>query len=195
MNAAAMPTAQWRPSRGKVGMICLIAAEGCIFLTFVVAYLFYIGKSAAGPQPKQVLELPLVLVDSVALISSSFTVVAALRALEAGRMGAMRGWLASTILLGLWFVLGTAWEWAGLMNDHGLFISTNLFGTTFYSLVGLHLLHVVVGLTLLTVVLVLALGNKVHRKHAGAFDMLSWYWHFVDAVWIIVFTTVYVVGR
>ncbi len=185
----------WRPSRGKVGMVCLIAAESCIFLTFVVAYLFYIGKSAAGPQPKDVIGYPLVLINSVALISSSFTVVFAVKALERNRKSAFLTWLAVTIGLGVWFVAGTAWEWKGLMEEHGLFISTNLFGTTFYSLVGLHLLHVVVGLGMLTVVLLLGCFGRVRTSHAHSFDMLSWYWHFVDAVWIIVFTTVYVIGR
>lgn len=195
MSSAPITEVQWRPTRGRVGMACLIAAESCIFLTFVVAYLFYIGKSASGPQPGEVLSLPLVIVNSIALICSSLTVVLAVKALERGRMGALRGWLALTILLGAGFCAGTALEWHGLMVDDGLFISTNLFGTTYYSLVGLHLLHVIVGLLLLSVVLVLALRGRVARSHAGAVDMLSWYWHFVDAVWVIVFTTVYLVGR
>ena len=185
----------WRPGRGKVGMLCLIAAESCIFLTFVVAYLFYIGQSKAGPQPKDVLELPMVIVNSIALISSSFTVVAAVRALERDRRSQFLGWLAATIALGGWFVVGTGMEWNSLMRDDHLFIGTNLFGTTFYSLVGLHLLHVVVGLALLSGILVCGLRGRVARDHAHAVDMVSWYWHFVDVVWIIVFTTVYVVGR
>ncbi len=186
---------QWQPSRGKVGMICLIAAESCIFLTFVVAYLFYIGKSATGPQPKDVIEMPLVIVNSIALISSSFTVVFAVKALERQKKGLFLVWLALTIVLGLWFVGGTASEWKGMMEQHGLYIGTNLFGTTYYALVGLHLLHVVVGLTMLSIVLILGTLGCVRCRHAHAFDMLSWYWHFVDAVWIVVFTTVYVIGR
>ena len=186
---------QWQPSRGKVGMICLIAAESCIFLTFVVAYLFYIGKSATGPQPKDVIEMPLVIVNSIALISSSFTVVFAVKALERQKKGAFLGWLALTIALGLWFVGGTASEWKGMMEKDGLYIGTNLFGTTFYSLVGLHLLHVVVGLTMLGIVLILGALGFVRDRHAHSFDILSWYWHFVDAVWIVVFITVYVIGR
>ena len=185
----------WRPGRGKVGMLCLIAAESCIFLTFVVAYIFYIGQSKAGPQPKEVLELPMVIVNSIALISSSFTVVAAVRALERDRSKEFLGCLAATIALGGWFVVGTGIEWYSLMRDDHLFIGTNLFGTTFYSLVGLHLLHVVVGLALLFGIFVCGLRKRVSRDHAHAVDMVSWYWHFVDVVWIIVFTTVYVVGR
>ncbi len=185
----------WRPSRGKTGMVCLIAAESCIFLTFVVAYLFYIGKSATGPQPAQVLELGLVIVNSIALISSSFTAIAAVRMLERGEQKKCWMCLAITIALGAFFVGGTIWEWSGLMSDHALYPTTNLFGTTFYSLVGLHLFHVIVGLVLLSTVLVLGLLGCVKSRHTNAFDLVSWYWHFVDAIWVVVFLTVYVIGR
>ncbi len=195
MKAQAGAPEIWRPSRGKVGMVCLITAESCIFLTFVVAYLFYIGKSATGPQPAQVLELGLVIVNSIALISSSFTAIAAVHMLERGQHAKCWLWLAVTIALGAFFVGGTIVEWAGLMQTDGLYPSTNLFGTTFYSLVGLHLFHVIVGLILLSTVLVLGLLGCVKPRHAHAFDLVSWYWHFVDAVWIVVFVTVYVIGR
>ncbi|MSR44789.1 MAG: heme-copper oxidase subunit III [Phycisphaerales bacterium] len=194
MPSPGASTDMWRPSRGKVGMICLIAAESCIFLTFVVAYLFYIGKSATGPQPA-VLGLGLVIVNSIALFSSSFTVVAAVRALQRGQQSVCWRWLAATICLGAFFVCGTGFEWNGLMHEHTLYPSTNLFGTTFYSLVGLHLFHVIVGLMLLSTVLVLGLTGCVKSRHAHAFDLVSWYWHFVDAVWVVVFVTVYVIGR
>jgi cytochrome c oxidase subunit 3/cytochrome o ubiquinol oxidase subunit 3 len=185
----------WRPDRAKVGIVCLILVESCIFLTFVVAYLFFIGKSAIGPQPREVLDLAPVVINSVALLSSSWTVVVAVRALESGKHGAFLGWLFCTVLLGGFFVAGTAREWSALMTEDRLFISTNLFGTTFYSLVGLHLLHVLVGLAMLCGILMLGIGGRVRQTHAHAVDMVSWYWHFVDAVWIVVFMTVYVIGR
>ncbi len=185
----------WRPDRAKVGIICLILVESCIFLTFVVAYLFFIGKSANGPQPREVLDLAPVIVNSVALLSSSWTVVIAVRALERGRTGSFLGWLLCTVLLGGFFVAGTAREWSALMSEDRLFLSTNLFGTSFYSLVGLHLLHVVVGLLMLSGVFLLGITGRVRPTHAHAVDMVSWYWHFVDAVWIVVFVTVYVIGR
>lgn len=196
MSAQPLPTAHvWRPQRGPVGITCLIVVESCIFLTFVVAYLYFIGMSAQGPQPRDVLDLAPVIVNSVALLSSSWTVVCAVRALERARQGAFLGWLLATVLLGAFFVAGTAREWSALMREDHLFISTNLFGTTFYSLVGLHLLHVVVGLVLLGGILLLGLSGRVRREHAHAVDMVSWYWHFVDAVWVVVFATVYIIGR
>ncbi len=102
---------------------------------------------------------------------------------------------AFTIALGAVFLGGTAREWHHLIYDVGLTIRTNLFGTSYYSLVGLHAFHVTVGLLGLSLVLVLGLGEHVRREHAGRLDVLSLYWHFVDAVWVVVFTVVYVIGR
>jgi len=97
--------------------------------------------------------------------------------------------------LGAIFLAGTALEWKKLIYQDGLTISTNLFGTTFYSLVGLHASHVIIGLTMLSFVLIFALTGKLKREHSRQVEVLSLYWHFVDAVWVVVFTVVYVVGR
>src|SRR5271168_3430784 len=132
--------------RGRVGMWCLIAAESAIFTIFVVAYLYYAGKSLNGPTPRELLEVPIFI--SIALFSSSFTIVRAERAIERGNTKLFAIWWFATIALGAIFVLGTAREWHALIYEHGLTISSSLFGTTFYSLVGLHLSHVLVGLTL-----------------------------------------------
>jgi cytochrome c oxidase subunit 3/cytochrome o ubiquinol oxidase subunit 3 len=104
-------------------------------------------------------------------------------------------WWAATVALGSFFLLGTATEWRRLIHDEGLTIRTNLFGTTFYSLVGLHATHVLVGLCLLALGVVFALRGRVEASHAGRAETLSLYWHFVDAVWVVVFLVVYVVGR
>jgi len=181
------------PSRGVVGMVCLILAESAIFLIFVVAYVFYIGKSLSGPMPAQVLELPIL--GTVCLLSSSFTVHAAVSALRKANIRGCTLWLAATVLLGAVFLMTTAREWYHLIHDFGLTIRTNLFGTTFYSLVGLHATHVVIGLILLTVALVLLLTGRVQEKHAERLEVLSLYWHFVDGVWVVVFLVVYVLGR
>ncbi|HZR83027.1 MAG TPA: heme-copper oxidase subunit III [Candidatus Binatia bacterium] len=180
-------------SKGRVGMACLILTESSFFLVFIVAYLFYIGKSLTGPYPKDVLSPPIV--NTICLLSSSITITLAVRALRAGNQSAFRLWWLSTILLGVEFLVGTGLEWRGLIEDHGLTIATNLFGTTFYSLVGFHALHVTIGLALLLAVLLFALAGHVASEHAERAEVLSWYWHFVDAVWIAVFTVVYVVGR
>ena len=181
------------PSRGRVGMFSLIVAESAIFSIFVVAYIFYLGKSLSGPTPREVLHIPVL--NTICLLASSLTIHLALVALRAGKTGAFRRFWFLTFALGAIFLLGTGREWRHLIYDEGLTISTNLFGTTYYSLVGLHAFHVTVGLMGLGVVLLLALAGKVRQEHAERLDVWSLYWHFVDAVWVVVFTTVYIVGR
>jgi len=181
------------PYKGKVGMACLIIAESAIFTIFVVAYVYYIGKSLTGPTPREVLETPIFF--TVCLLSSSLTIHLASRLLERGKRGAFLALWFLTIVLGALFMYGTAREWHRLIYEHGLTISTNLFGTTYYSLVGLHATHVTVGLLMLTIVLLFGLAGRVGREQSARIDVLSMYWHFVDAVWIVVFTVVYVLGR
>src|ERR1700678_1769771 len=191
-----MPEAdiQWSlPARGPVGMYCLIAAEAAIFTIFVVAYIFYIGKSLTGPQPKDVLRVPIFF--TICLLSSSLTMHVAVKLLRVGRVRSFSLWWLLTIALGTTFLAGTFREWHHLIYDKGLTIQTNLFGTTYYSLVGLHAFHVTVGLFALSLVLAFALLGWVKQEHAERVDVLSLYWHFVDVVWIVVFTVVYLLGR
>jgi cytochrome c oxidase subunit III len=188
------PDQEWTlPSRGIVGMTCLIIAEAAIFVIFVVAYIFYIGKSLTGPMPKDVLELPIF--TTICLLSSSLTVHAAVSALRKSKLRLCSLWLAATVLLGGIFIAGTAHEWYDLIYKHGLTIRTNLFGTTFYSLVGLHATHVVVGLILLSLALLFSMRGEMKEEHSEKLEVLSLYWHFVDGVWVIVFLVVYVLGR
>lgn len=181
------------PSRGVVGMCCLILAEASIFIIFIVAYIYYLGKSINGPKPHDILELPIF--TSICLFSSSATVHFAVSALERGKRALTSLWLAATILLGGIFLAGTAHEWYQLIYRDGLTIRTNLFGTTFYSLVGLHASHVIVGLILLTTALIFSLTGGLTSRHTNRLEVLSLYWHFVDAVWVVVFLVVYVLGR
>jgi cytochrome c oxidase subunit 3/cytochrome o ubiquinol oxidase subunit 3 len=174
-------------------MACLVIAESAIFIIFVVAYLFYIGKSLTGPTPREVLDIPWF--ASICLISSSVTVHFAVHSLRAAKVSRCAAWLAATVLLGSIFIAATALEWYDLIYHYGLTVRTNLFGTTFYSLVGLHASHVIVGLIMLGLALIFALMGKVNEHHAERLEVISIYWHFVDAVWVVVFTVVYVVGR
>jgi cytochrome c oxidase subunit 3 len=198
MSTSAIPMAHGHedwvlPYHGTVAMLALILAETAIFGIFVVAYIYYIGKSLTGPYPRQVLEIPIF--NTVCLLSSSFTIWIAERALKRDARGAFRLWWAVTVLLGAIFLVGTGLEWKKLIYHDGLTISTNLFGTTFYSLVGLHASHVIVGLTMLSIVLIFSLTGKLKREHSRQLEVLSLYWHFVDGVWVVVFTVVYIIGR
>jgi cytochrome c oxidase subunit III len=180
------------PSRGRVAMFCLIIGESAIFTIFVVAYIYYIGRSTYGPTP-QILDVPWF--NTVCLLSSSVAIMFAERAIDRGRIRIFGAWWALTMLLGIIFLAGTAIEWNRLIYVDGLTIRTNLFGTTFYSLVGLHATHVVVGLLMLSLVLIFTLSGRVQQRHAERIQVLSLYWHFVDAVWVVVFTVVYIVGK
>jgi cytochrome c oxidase subunit III len=155
-----------RPPRGRVGMFGLIATEAAIFTIFVVAYLFYVGKSLTGPMPRDVLSVPIFY--TICLLSSSLTIHLAVKALRRGNVRVFGDWWLVTIALGAAFL---------------------------YSLVGLHGFHVVVGLLALSMVMVFTLLGNVRSEHAERVDVLSLYWHFVDAVWVVVFTVVYVAGR
>jgi cytochrome c oxidase subunit III len=183
----------WRlPSRGRVAMFSLIIGESAIFTIFVVAYIYYIGRSTYGPTP-QILDVPWF--NTVCLLSSSIAIMLAERAIERGRIRNFAAWWALTMLLGIVFLAGTAIEWKRLIYADGLSIRTNLFGTTFYSLVGLHATHVVVGLLMLSLVMIFTLLGRVEQRHTERIQVLSLYWHFVDAVWVVVFTVVYMIGK
>ncbi len=198
---------EWKlpPSR-KVAVVCLILTETGLFSIFVAGYVFYLGKSLTGPMPGEVLDLPIL--STICLLSSSVTITLAERAFNRDRVGRFKIFWLATIVLAAIFLASTMTEWRTLIYQKGLTISTNLFGTTFYSLVGLHASHVIVGMCLLLLVFIFSLrGTTTPRglpargprfvtiMHRERLKMISWYWHFVDAVWIVVFTVVYVIGR
>lgn len=182
-----------QPDKGFVGIACMILAESSLFAVFVVAYLFYVGKSLNGPYPKDILEYPIW--ATICLLSSSLTIVLAERALARHQMGAFKAWWAVTILLGAEFIRQTAIEWHHFIHDLNFTVATNLFGTTFYTLVGLHASHVIVGLFFLLLVMIVTLTGFPIATQERRVKILSVYWHFVDAVWVVVFTVVYVIGR
>lgn len=192
-DALAMEQRWTLPDRGKVGIIFLIITESALFAMFVAAYLIYIGKSIVGPYPKDVLEIPII--ATICLLSSSLTVYLAEHALAKNELGQFKFWWIVTICLGLEFLVATGLEWKKLIYEDHLTISTNLFGTTFYSLVGLHASHVTVGMIFLLIVLTVTLMGFPIQTQFRRVLFLSWYWHFVDAVWVIVFTVVYIIGR
>jgi len=181
------------PYKGHVGMYCLIAAESSIFTIFVVAYIFYLGRSLSGPTPREILEIPIF--ATVCLLSSSFTIHLAVGALRKANLATFRLWWFVTLALGAIFLAATAREWYHFIKDRNFTISTNLFGTTYYSLVGLHASHVTIGLLGLSIILLLGLRGKVRQEHYQNVNTFAMYWHFVDVVWVVVFTVVYIIGR
>jgi len=191
-TATAVPT-EWKlPSTRKVAVITLILTESSLFTIFLVAYLFYMGKNLTHPYPNEVLEFPVL--ATIALLSSSFTIVFSEMALHRGSKLWFHLWWAITILLGGYFLWFTGAEWHHLIYKENLTVATNVFGSTFYSLVGLHASHVIIGLFLLCLILILSLLGKVPKDHTEHIEMISWYWHFVDAIWVVVVTVVYIIS-
>ncbi len=183
-----LTTHQW-------GLIAFLVSEVGLFGTLIVTYIFYLGRDTVGPTPGEVLSLSLVLCTTACLLASSGTVHLAERTLERGNQGRFIGWWLVTIMLGTLFLVGTGFEWHDLIYRHGLTISRNLFGTTYYTLVGLHALHVTGGVTIMIIVLSLALARQVTSANRAGVGLVAWYWHFVDSVWVVVFAVVYLVGR
>jgi cytochrome c oxidase subunit 3 len=186
-------TAWTLPRRGRVGIFFFILAESSIFAVFVAAYLYYSGRSITGPMPREVLRFPIVM--TVCLLSSSLTIHRAMQALKRGAMTTFIRYWVATILLGAAFLYGTAREWHELIAVHHLTIRTNLFGSSYYALVGLHASHVIAGMVMLLVVAAFGLTGRVRFEHVERVDVISIYWHFVDVIWIVVVNVVYVVGR
>jgi cytochrome c oxidase subunit III len=180
------------PSPRKVGMTLVILTESALFTIFVVAYVYYMGKSLSGPYPHEVLSIPYI--ASVLLFSSSATIMRAEHWLKHNNVANFHRWWGLTILLGLGFLVMTAVEWNKLIYQEHLTLNGNLFGSTYYSLVGLHASHVVVGAILLSMVFIASLRGRLQHRHHEHVEMISWYWHFVDAVWVVVLTVVYIIS-
>jgi cytochrome c oxidase subunit III len=182
-------------SPGQWGMLTFLVSEIALFGTLIVTYVFYLGKDVVRPTPAEALSLSLVVWTTACLLASSATVHRAERALGRRNQAGFMWWWLATIVLGAVFLGGTAFEWRELIVRHHLTISRNLFGTTYYTLVGLHALHVTGGVTIMLIVLGLALSRQVASANRAGVGLVSWYWHFVDGVWVVVFTVVYLVGR
>jgi len=183
-------------SPAKVGMLTFLASEVAFFGTLIMAYVYFLRQTTHGePNPSQVFRMPMVLAASACLFSSSATIFVAERALLRNAMRAFLGWWGLTISLGAAFLVGTALEWRELIATWGLTMSRNLFGTTYFTLVGFHALHVTVGVIMMSVVLGLARYHQITSRNQDSVQAVAWYWHFVDGVWVVVFTLVYVVGR
>jgi cytochrome c oxidase subunit 3/cytochrome o ubiquinol oxidase subunit 3 len=191
------PTKTWTAPMEvhKVGMVCLLVSEVAFFSTLVVTYVVFLYVPGPPPHPKDTLDLKLVIPNTICLLASSYTLHHAQGKRRQGKDGAFLIWLAVTMLLGVEFLAGTGAEWYGLIIHKQFTITTNLFGACFYTLVGFHSLHVTIGLVGLFAVWMLSAAAQIEGPSPLASTLIGWYWHFVDAVWIVVFSTVYLFGR
>ncbi len=181
-------------STAKAGMAAFLCSEAAFFSTLIVAYVTYLGQSATGPRPADVLSLPLVALNSAFLLTSSGTIALAMRAHGRRPPVVFTLWMLITVLLGGLFLAGTGYEWYRLIFHDGLTIGRNLFGTTFFTLIGFHAAHVTIGLIAISAALALD-RTAAMRPTSEALELVSWYWHFVDSVWIVILMVVYLFGR
>ena len=176
----------------KLLMWLFLASECLFFGSLIGAYLLYRDKSVTGPYPKDLFDIPFTSVSAFILLMSSVTMVLALAAIQRGDQHGLRVWLFTTAFLGILFVSGQAFEFTEF-NREGLSLSTNLFGTTFFVLTGFHGAHVTVGILILMSLFAVSLQGRIQKKDSLNVELAGLYWHFVDIVWIVIFTLVYLI--
>jgi cytochrome c oxidase subunit 3/cytochrome o ubiquinol oxidase subunit 3 len=176
----------------KLAMWIFLASDVLLFGALITSYVVYRGRSVVGPYPKDVFDIPYTSVSSFVLLASSLTMVLALAAIQRGDIGRMRLWLLATAMLGMTFVGGQVYEFTSFYRE-GLSLTTNLFGTTFYVLTGFHGMHVAIGILMLLSVFSLSFSGQITQEDPLTVELVGLYWHFVDIVWIMIFTVVYLI--
>jgi cytochrome c oxidase subunit I+III len=179
------------PEKVKLGVGLFILSEAAFFATLLITYIYFQTLHESGPDARNSLDLVRTLVFSVCLFLSSATIHMAARGFRSGERRSVVAWLSLTVALGIAFLFGQATEYSGLFT-HGITIGTNVFGSTFYTLTGFHGLHVLMGLGALGVLLLAALRGRLAEIKPAGFEAVSMYWHFVDAVWVVIFSAVYI---
>ena len=178
----------------KLAFWTFIGSECLLFGTLIAVYLIYEGRSVSGPTTREILNIPMTSVSTFVLLMSSLAMVLALAAVTRGDRMQSRILLATTAGLGLVFLAGQVYEFQQFVHE-GLTISTNLFGSTFFTLTGTHGLHVAVGVIWLTTLLIMSFRDNLGPDKAVTVEIAGLYWHFVDVVWIVIFTVVYLIQR
>ena len=177
----------------KVGMWIFLGSDCMFFGSLIGTYLSYKGKSLGGPGPHDVFNIPLTSYSAALLLASSLFMVVALARLHERRIKAAAFWLGATALFGLHFVLNQVYEFTTFALNEGLKLSTNLFGSSFFVLTGFHGAHVTGGVIWLSILMVLALRGRLDERDYTKVEVAGLYWHFVDIVWIAIFTIVYLI--
>jgi heme/copper-type cytochrome/quinol oxidase subunit 3 len=179
-------------SNAKLGMWAFLASECLLFGALISTFLLYRDRNLTGPTPSKVYDIPYTSVSSFVLLMSSLTMVLALAAIQRGDHQKLRTWLMATALLGMTFISGQVYEFTRFVQE-GLTIKTNLFGTSFFILTGFHGAHVTIGIVMLLSLFGMSLDNRLPTERAEVVELVGLYWHFVDIVWIVIFTVVYLI--
>ena len=176
----------------KMVFWAFLGSECMFFGSLIATYLVYRGRDSVGPHPHEILNIPFTSVSAFVLLMSSLTMVLALAAVQSGNARGTRIWLAATALLGMTFLAGQCYEFTEFVYD-GLKLQTNLFGSTFFVLTGFHGTHVTIGVIWLWSLFMLAVRGQLPRERALDVEICGLYWHFVDVVWVAIFTLVYLI--
>ena len=176
----------------KLGMWAFLGSECLFFGALISTYLLYRGRSIQGPFPEQVYDIPYTSVSSFVLLMSSLTMVLALNAIQRGDDRRLRVWLLATALLGMTFLGGQVYEFTVFVKE-GVTLSRNLFGSSFFVLTGFHGAHVTIGVLMLLVLFGMSVAGRLPTEQSERVELVGLYWHFVDIVWIVIFTVVYLI--
>ena len=176
----------------KLVMWAFLGSDCLFFGSLIATYLLYRGKSLVGPYPHDVFNIPFTSVSAFVLLMSSLTMVLALAAIQRGDQRGLKVWLLATALLGCIFLGGQYFEFTTFVSE-GVTITGNLFGTTLYVLTGFHGAHVAVGVIILLSFFVVAMRGRLPQERHLNIELAGLYWHFVDVVWIVIFTVIYLV--
>jgi cytochrome c oxidase subunit 3/cytochrome o ubiquinol oxidase subunit 3 len=178
----------------KLAMWAFLGSECLFFGALISTYLLYRGRSLTGPKPHDVYDIPYTSVSSFVLLMSSLTMVLALAAIQRGDHHRLRVWLSATALLGITFIGGQVYEFTTFVHE-GLNLSVNTFGSAFFVLTGFHGAHVTVGILMLLSLVALSRVGKLAQADSLKVELVGLYWHFVDVVWIVIFTVVYLISK
>ncbi len=179
-------------SNEKLGMWVFLGSECLLFGGLISTYLLYQDRAIEGPLPKHLYDIPFTSVSSFVLLMSSLTMVLAVASWMRGDLRRGRTWLLSTALLGGVFIAGQVYEFTSFVNE-GMGFTTNLAASSFYTLTGFHGVHVTVGIIMLVSLAALSFTGRLGADRAETVEIVGLYWHFVDVVWILIFTIVYLI--
>ena len=179
-------------SNNKLAVWLFLGSECLLFGGLISTYMLYRGRSQNGPRPETVYDIPFTSVSSFVLLMSSLTMVLAVSAAHRGDHRRTRLWLTTTALLGATFVGGQVYEFTAFYRE-GLGFTTNLFGSSFYTLTGFHGAHVTIGIIMLMSLVFITIRGSISGTRAEVVELVGLYWHFVDIVWIVIFTLVYLI--
>ena len=179
-------------SNSKLAMWVYLGSDCLLFGSLISTYLLLRHRSISGPTPHDVFDIPFTSISSFVLLMSSLTMALAVASITRGDVDRNRVWLATTAMLGAVFIGGQVYEFTTFYRE-GLGYTTNIFGSAFYTLTGFHGIHVSVGIVMLMSLLVMSLRGNLTQERAEAVEIVGLYWHFVDIVWIVIFTVVYLI--